>query len=88
MNSSAVLRCLLLAKLKQMSLKKSKCGPIFLKKSMIFEQFSINSIQKTQIEQLNNRPLSLEMKSITVQLTISTFCKAKLTKIRSKIQKM
>ena len=55
--------------------------------SLIFEQFGINSSQKTRIEQLSNPLLSLEMKK-AVQLTIFTFFSAKLTKNWSKILKM
>ena len=46
-------------------LKKAK----FLTKNLSLEKFSINSNQKTRIEQLRNPGLSFEMKSITLQLT-------------------
>ena len=47
--------------------------PFFSKKSLIFENFSLNFSQKTRIKQLINFLLSLEMTSVTVQLTILTF---------------
>ena len=40
--------------------------------SLSFEKFSINSCQKTRIEQFSNTPLSVKIKSITLPLTVLT----------------
>ena len=71
---AAVLRCLLHANLKQKS-QKSKFGPILEEKSLNFEKFSINSSQKTRIEQFSNPPLSLEIKSLTQFAIFTHFSK-------------
>ena len=52
---------------------KQKFGPILDEKSLNFEGFSLNSSQKPRIEQFNSPPLSLEIKSITLQLTILSY---------------
>ena len=62
---AAVLRCLFPANLKKLA------KTIFSsKKSLNFEKFSINSNQKIRNEQFSNPPLSLEIKSVTLQITI------------------
>ena len=53
--------------------QKSKFGPIFDEKSVIFEKISINSRRKTRIEQFSIPPLSLEMKLLLQQRTILTY---------------
>ena len=52
---------------------KANLVPFLTKKSLNFEKFSVNSSQKTGIEQLNNPPLSSEIESITLQLIILTY---------------
>ena len=65
---AAVLRCLFPENLKQVGQK-----AIVSTKIMNFEKFSMNSNQKTCSEQFGNPPLSSEIKSITLQLTILTY---------------
>ena len=53
---------------------KCKFGPIFDEKRLNFEKFSIILAKKTRIEQFSNPPLSLEIKSLTLQLKTLTDC--------------
>ena len=47
--------------------------PFFDEKSLDFEKFRFNSSQKNRIEQFSNPLLCLEIRSITLQLTILTY---------------
>ena len=47
--------------------------PFFDDKCLNFEKFGINSSQRTRIQQFSDLPLSLEIKCITLQLTILTY---------------
>ena len=67
-NMAAFLRYLLLANLKQVGLNIK----FRFKKKSNFEKISINSSQRTRVEQFSNSFLSSEIIIITLQLTIWT----------------